>query len=75
MPNVSPCNSEEDQDDENFSNVDSLDTDASANDANEIEFGIGSDSEKKEDEDGRDSEKEEDEDGSDSKEESEIEGE
>ena len=64
-----------DQDDENFSDVDSLNTDASANDVDEIEFGVGSDSKKEEDEDGSDSEKEEDEDGSDSEDESEIEGE
>ena len=57
---------------ENFSDIDSLDTDASANDVDEIEFGVGSDSEKEEDEDGSDSKKEEDEDGSDSDEESKI---
>ena len=74
-PNVSPCNSQVDQDDENFSDVYSLDTDASANDVDEIEFGVGSDSEKEEDEGGSNSEKEEDEDGSDSEDESEIEGE
>ena len=74
-PNVSPCNSQVDQDDENFSDVDSLDTDASANDVDEIEFGVGSDREKEEDEGGSNSEKEEDEDGSDSEDESEIEGE
>ena len=50
-PDVSLCNSQVDQDNENFSNVDSLDTDASANDVDEIEFGNGSDSDREEDED------------------------
>ena len=69
--NVSPCNSEVEQDDKNFNDVDSLNTDARGNDVDEIEFGK-SDSKKEEDEDGSDSEKEEDEDGNNSEEESEI---